>query len=140
MIVNSNEAFFFKKLTENCSPSIADAINQIFDWSQSMHGHEWGDGKKNPSFHILGQSSKVAYIAADGWVWLAFGELRKVPPFSSNPGLLDELVDRLRAVPGLELIYKPCYPHFDLRKVVQLGALSAFLDVLAWAMGKLDQA
>jgi hypothetical protein len=101
VIVNSYEVFFFQEVTAKCPPAVAEAISKIHEWSKTMHGCRWGAGKDNPALHILGPGSKVAYLAADGWAWPALGALRKVPPFSANPRLLDELVSRLKVVPRL---------------------------------------
>jgi hypothetical protein len=70
----SYKQFFFDQVTANCKPAVADAIAQIYDWTQTMHGSVWGRGQCNPALHIIGRRRKVAYIAADGWAWPALGE------------------------------------------------------------------
>lgn len=129
---------WFEALAERRQHRVALA-EEVFSWAEARGlATEFGTGVHNPSakFSVPGVQGTFLYLYLEGGLDLSLDTLRKTSAFAGEAAR-NELIDKLNALPGVEIPRDKLWPSIPLRALEQKGSLEAFLRVMDEALDRL---
>ena len=136
-----DESSVFEELRQHVEPDLVPAAQRISDWIKTssdevVFGRGAKDGSIGAAFRRGGSRFLALQLFSSGVVVLNFGYLK--PPFD-DPGLRQGWVDRMKAVPGINLPADAGNKWPNIRLASISPQLNAFIAAMDWLAGCLKQ-
>ena len=138
-------ASFDDHLADRTEQAAVDAARRIRSWAGDRPIRiDWGRGAVHGSFMPRAVTGTAVHpmfsISTSGDIQIHLGVMHE-PPFNDLTQR-QELVDRLRAIPGVHLEVadlQNSWPTFPLRQLLDGEGVEHFLEVWDWFLSKLEQ-
>jgi serine/threonine protein kinase len=136
-----DEASFFETLRQR-DTKVVEIAKQIYEWGKNS-GFRIGWSKaQNGSCQFFLDHNSLEYMpftmrgGANPLIEVQLRRLGGAPPFQ-NQAKGEELLRRLREIPGMSIGEAACWPSIHLSRLAQTPVLERFLGVMKWVLAEI---